>query len=124
MSGDEKLIEAMIDAYYADGATEVREMMRAALAVVRQHEGWSRDMVTGRQFDGEVLLLLRNGAVIRAQYDNGLINESGEDCWGWHASIEGVHPPCWTDGICWAENEDGEESVQPVAWMPFPVLPA
>lgn len=54
MTDDDKLIEAMIAAYYADGATDAREMMRAALAVVRAHEGWQPIETAPR---GEYLLL-------------------------------------------------------------------
>lgn len=80
---------------------------------------WYRDMKAGRQHNGEVLLLLANGWVMRARWDSGLEDETGRDCWGWQASIEGAHPLCWDDGICWSENSEGDESIQPVAWVPF-----
>lgn len=35
--------------------------------------------------------------------------------------IEDQEPPeCWTAGVCWAENENGKQSVQPTHWKPLP----
>lgn len=42
-------------------------------------------------------------------------NEHGS-CHQWVAAIEGEHPPCWSDGACWASNEDEVASLQPTAW--------
>lgn len=121
MTDDDALVERMMAAFYHGGETDARKMMRAALAVVREAEGWRRDMQAGRMHDGDVLLLLANGAVIRARYEGGLVGEDGRDAWGWQVAIEDQpHPPCWDDGICWSVNSDEEESVQPVAWMPLP----
>jgi hypothetical protein len=37
----------------------------------------------------------------------------------WHAAHEGRHPRCWTDGICWASNEDLQPSDPVVGWRPI-----
>lgn len=37
---DEELIEAMMGAFYGGESNDAREMMRAALSVVREAEGW------------------------------------------------------------------------------------
>lgn len=37
---DGELIEAMMDAFYGGESNDAREMMRAALSVVREAEGW------------------------------------------------------------------------------------
>lgn len=37
----------------------------------------------------------------------------------WSAADLVVRPPCWTDGICWQSNEDGEPSDPVVAWWPM-----
>jgi hypothetical protein len=50
----------------------------------------------------------------------GLVDEEGDDCGGW-CFVEDQEPPdSWTDGWCWAVNEDGEPSVQPTRWKPLP----
>lgn len=54
------------------------------------------------------------------------MNEHGEHCDQWQATIEGQHPPCWSDGCCWESNEDEIMSLQPDAWMStsYPDLPS
>lgn len=42
-------------------------------------------------------------------------DENGS-CDQWAAEFEGEHPPCWSDGACWASNEDEIMSLQPTAW--------
>ena len=36
--------------------------------------------------------------------------------WGWVAENEDEAPDGWTDGVCWAQNEDGVASTRPVGW--------
>lgn len=45
-----------------------------------------------------------------------------EPCDQWQATREGEHPPCWSDGCCWASNEDENASLQPTRWSPAPTL--
>lgn len=45
-----------------------------------------------------------------------------EPCDQWQATREGEHPPCWSDGCCWASNEDENASLQPTHWSPAPAL--
>lgn len=45
-----------------------------------------------------------------------LLNSSEEECGGWAFMTEQEPPDCWTDGVCWARNEDDVPSVQPVSW--------
>ena len=69
----------------------------------------------------------KDGAIIQAEIpghgcDNliwwmdGLVDSEGNDCGGWAFAEDQEPPDCWTDGICWRTNEDGEESVQPTRW--------
>lgn len=58
------------------------------------------------------------GHIFRAAAYNGFINEKEEDVWAWVAVNEGDYPSCWTDGVCWGENEDGIPSDRPVEWKP------
>lgn len=54
---------------------------------------------------------------------DGLIGPSGEDTGGWCFAEDQEPPDCWTDGVCWAVNEDGKPSVQPTHWAPLPPPP-
>lgn len=49
----------------------------------------------------------------------GLRDDEDRDCGGW-AYMEGEPPQCWTDGWCWASNEDGKPSARPTHWLPPP----
>lgn len=73
----------------------------------------------------------RNGTEIQAKIpghgsDNvivwtwGMVDESGRDCGGWAFARAQEPPDCWTDGYCWAFNEDGKPSVKPTHWKPIP----
>jgi hypothetical protein len=46
------------------------------------------------------------------------MNEDESLCDQWHATREGEHPPCWSEGACYASNADGVASMQPTGWMP------
>lgn len=49
----------------------------------------------------------------------GLVGEGGDECSAW-TMVEDQEPPdCWTDGVCWAVNEDGLPSAQPTHWKPL-----
>lgn len=48
------------------------------------------------------------------------VDEDGENVDAWAATAEDFHPPCWTDGVCWASNEDGVPSDPPVMYAPLP----
>lgn len=53
---------------------------------------------------------------------NGSEDENGS-CDQWCAIHEGEHPPCWSEGACWASNVDEVTSLQPEAWRPLPPAP-
>lgn len=65
------------------------------------------------------------GAILRR---GASVNSDGEDCDQWQATVEGEHPPCWTDGACWESNSYGAPSLQPEAFQtlasPQEVAPA
>lgn len=52
---------------------------------------------------------------------DGLLDSEGGDCGAWVFATEQEPPDCWTDGICWAVNEDGVPSAQPTHWKPDPM---
>lgn len=43
-------------------------------------------------------------------------NSKGDACDQWQAVYDGEHPPCWSEGACWAINADGDASLQPTGW--------
>jgi hypothetical protein len=65
-----------------------------------------------------VTVITKRGRRVRAFWDGGLVDDRGREVFGWFAVNEGEYPPCWTDGICWAENEDGVPSDPPITWEP------
>lgn len=46
----------------------------------------------------------------------GLLTANGEDTSGWHYVAGDREPSCWSDGVCWDQNEDGQPSIQPTEW--------
>jgi hypothetical protein len=61
-----------------------------------------------------------NGADNVIACHDGFINTAGEDCASWVFVTEQEPPDCWTDGVCWEVNEDGNASVRPTHWKPLP----
>lgn len=49
---------------------------------------------------------------------DGGMNMDSTSCDQWQATREGEHPPCWSDGCCWASNEDENPSMSVEAWRP------
>lgn len=51
-------------------------------------------------------------------WTRNLVDSDGQFCGGW-AFVEDQEPPDdWTDGVCWAVNEDGNRSTWPTKWKP------
>lgn len=65
-----------------------------------------------------------NGSDNIIAWAGGLLDGQGEPCGGWQFVEDQEPPDCWTDGICWAVNEDGEPSVQPTHWKALPAADA
>ena len=57
--------------------------------------------------------------IIAWQVD-AFMDNAGDPCGGWAFVTDQEPPECWTDGICWATNEDGVPSVQPTHWKVAP----
>ncbi len=64
-----------------------------------------------------VMIKTRGGHEFAASWDFGYEGEDGP-CGCWAAVHEDEAPDCWTDGVCWASNDAGVPSDQPVAWRP------
>lgn len=52
-------------------------------------------------------------------WETVLLDSEENDCGGWMFTREQEPPDCWTDGVCWAVNEDGKPSAQPTHWKPL-----
>ena len=58
----------------------------------------------------------KGGATFIASLGLGYVDVDENDCCGWAAYREWEAPKCWTDGVCWEQNEDGVPSDPVVAW--------
>lgn len=81
------------------------------------NNGW-RDISTAPRDGRHIAVLTESGSLVRAFW--GWV----DDELAWMAVTEGEHPSCWTDGICWKSNADGERSDPPECWQPLPPPPA
>jgi len=61
-----------------------------------------------------------NGADNVIAWQDGFLDSEGRDCACWCFMTEQEPPDSWTEGVCWAVNEDGEASVQPTRWKHLP----
>lgn len=80
------------------------------------NSGWLS--IDSAPHDGTTIIIkTHRAAVFEAYYDAlGSLDENQDVCGQWVAAKDGVAPPCWTDGACWAENEDEKMSDQPEFW--------
>lgn len=108
---------------FAPGAVEESRM----LVIKPHHARWiwmalSKDWrdISTAPLDGTMIAILtQGGQLVKASY--GYEYESNEGpVGGWAALDYEPHPSCWTDGVCWASNADGEPSDQPALWRPLP----
>ncbi|WP_300573428.1 hypothetical protein [Phenylobacterium sp.] len=83
-------------------------------------DGWKPIETAPREED--VIVRTAGGSVFGAALVYGVEDEEGS-AWAWTVSDGEPHPPCWSDGVCWSENEDSEPSDPPVGWMPLPPFP-
>lgn len=49
-------------------------------------------------------------------WHEGFLDASENNCGAWCFEDDDKAPDCWTDGVCWEENERGEGSVKPTHW--------
>lgn len=101
------------------GATDAPDMQRSLRAIVAAlDDGW-RPISTAPH---ETPVIVRvGGMTFGAILHLGVsMAEDGAACDQWAATVEGEHPPCWSDGACWASNVDEVQSLQPDAWRTPP----
>lgn len=73
---------------------------------------------TAPKYADTVKLRTASGAVLSGFWHDQLLDSDGRECGGWASADGEEYPPCWTDGICWTVNEDGEPSDPPTHWAP------
>lgn len=49
----------------------------------------------------------------------GFMDSDENPCGCWQFMTEQEPPDDWTDGVCWASNEEGVSSTWPVRWKPL-----
>lgn len=112
--------------YKADHAAE-REHHRTAIRLAQsareianalQSEGWRA--IETAPYVTRVEIRAGSMTFIAELHPGVSEDEDGNACDQWAASIDGEHPPCWTDGGCWASNANEMQSLQPTAWRPAP----
>ena len=65
----------------------------------------------------------RDGTVIRVMVGRREFNVAWSPGYGWVAEYDEDYPKSWTDGVCWASNEDERPSAYPKKWrLPQPPL--
>jgi hypothetical protein len=85
--------------------------------------GW-RDIATAPR-DTPVIVQTEMGRIFAARLmPNAAVDDAGETCDAWGAEAADLHPDCWTDGTCWTQNDEGDESDYPTHWMPLPSPPS
>lgn len=73
--------------------------------------------------DTEVEVRVGAMAFLAKLVPGGGMTMDGDDCDQWQATRDGEHPPCWSDGCCWASNEDEDPSMPVEAWRPVIAAP-
>lgn len=58
--------------------------------------------------------------LIAYEYIGDCAAKDGGPAWGWTFVSDQEPPEDWTDGWCWASNEDGIPSTRPTHWKPAP----
>jgi len=54
-------------------------------------------------------------------WTNSLLDEDEDECGGWYFVEDQEPPDCWTDGVCWASNAEGNHSIEPTHWKALPL---
>lgn len=76
---------------------------------------------TAPRDETEIIGYTRGGSVVKMKLGGPFpMNDDGDEGYTWVAVNEGEHPSCWSDGVCWSSNEDGEPSDPPIYWVQPP----
>ncbi len=69
------------------------------------------------EYNTPVRVLVGDGMSFLARYvKDASVDEDENVCDQWQAVLEGEHPPCWSNGAQWANNEDEVASMPVRQW--------
>jgi len=124
---DRALLARLVKPYTAMHALVVNypEEVAALLSAARDEGraeglgGW--EPIETAPSDTPVIVITAEGRIFKAIYKPGVAENEQGSCGAW-CTVEETdpHPACWTDGMCWASNEDGVPSDAPAGWLPAP----
>lgn len=64
-----------------------------------------------------IILDIPSFGELKAKYSFGVAcDDNDNDVYAWVSMEEDRYPECWTDGVCWEQNENLAQSVQPTRW--------
>lgn len=69
-------------------------------------------------FNVPVRIKVGHMTMIARLLNDSSVDEYEKSCDQWWAEHDGEHPPCWSEGACWASNMDESPSMQPTHWQP------
>jgi hypothetical protein len=88
---------------------------RSALSLVE--EDWQPIESAPRDGTAIQAKIPGNGSDNIIAWADGFLDRNAKPIGGWYFVDGDQEPPeCWSDGICWDENEDGNRSVRPTHW--------
>jgi hypothetical protein len=94
--------------------TKVYEATESAMAPGIAKGATQMNDMTTAPTDAPIRLHLPNGLSFPAELQS-FESEDG-DAFGWVCLDEGQAPEDWTDDVCWAINDAGKPSTQPIGW--------
>lgn len=121
---DQKPLGAEFEAVWDANAKKLYANERQPMTkddAIKAIEGWQDISTAPRDGTDIQAEIPGNGSdnVIAWQV-NAFLDDDEQPVGGWAFTTDQEPPDCWTDGICWATNEDGVASVQPTRWKPLP----
>lgn len=117
--GVEQFENATTIKVHGDNAEAITKTIRAALTA----PGMKWQTIDSAPKDGTEIEVRIGRMIFPAKWEHGFLDDNEKDCGGWVATEENHHPACWTSGVCWQTNEDGQLSEQPEYWR-LPAPPA
>lgn len=115
---------------YVEGGINANQNWRNGLAEIIQARlrrllpaSLALQPMASAPLDRTIILITSCGYVVKAKWERtGFTTAELQDSGAWVAAEESQHPPCWSDGACWASNANECESDQPIGWLPMPEI--
>ncbi|WP_179697315.1 hypothetical protein [Methylobacterium sp.] len=114
-------------AFIAASVNYVRKLIRSGQLVAstpgQKGAGCGWQPISEAPLDTEVEVRVGRMTFLAKLVPGAAMDTNEHVCDQWIAAREGEHPPCWSDGCCWAVNENEDRSLWPEAWRPAPPTP-